>query len=282
MHDPQPIDALANVDDELDPEPWLRMLRGMWDENPEKESRYRRLFRALGVSAGQRVLEVGCGAGGALRLLARSVPGLHLAVGVDPSRLAIRDAAQASARRPDVDHPRVEYVVVDGRDLAFPDAAFDVAFCSRVLVHAFDPRRIVGEMTRVLRPGGRLLIVEPDRDAMLSSAACDHVNRVFWSERRSINPRIGRQLYPLLHDLGLRVDRVEAQFNVSRRPPSASDVAQIERELAARDGEYWGLVDQGRLAESDLRAYARSLRQALDTGVYLRTDVELTYLATKP
>ena len=43
----------------------------------------------------------------------------------------------------------------------FPDASFDVAWCSEVLEHLFDPEFALREMHRILRPGGRLLVTVP-------------------------------------------------------------------------------------------------------------------------
>jgi SAM-dependent methyltransferase len=276
------VDALANVDAEEDPEPWLQMLRGMWSGSPDKEARYRQLYGRLGLGRGSRVLEVGCGTGGASRLLARSMPALGLVVGVDPSRLAVREAARAAGAAGErAGAPRV-FAAMDGRSLGFCDASFDAAIITRVLVHAHDPQLILSETARVLRPGGRLLVVEPDRDGMLSSVEGDRVLRAFWSERRSVNPDVGRRLYPLLHRLGLKVEDVEASFNVRRGPPSERDVRELEQELAAGEGEYWELVRSGRITAAELATYIRGMREAFESGTYLRTDLEFVYVARKP
>ena len=142
------------------------MLRGMWagvdrGQWGDKETRYAELFRRLGLQSGSVALEVGCGAGGASRLLAQVVEGARV-VGVDPSRLAVDEAIRLTDAAGLAG--RVSFETMDGRRLSYPDGAFDAVFASRVLVHAFDPEGILSEMLRVLRPGGRLLVVEPDRD----------------------------------------------------------------------------------------------------------------------
>jgi len=281
MSQPTHFDDLVSIDNTADPELWLRMLRGMWPGDERKQSRYRDLFALLRLSSPSRVLEVGCGAGGASRLLARSVKGVRLVVGVDPSQLAVTEAVRMSRPSRARNSPSTSFLAMDGRHLAFADETFDGVFCTRVLVHALEPDVIVSEMKRVLKVGGRMLLVEPDRDGMLSSVDCDHVNRAFWSDRRSVNPRIGPRLYPMLEDLGLSVEHVEPAFNLSLQPPHDDQVRFLERELRDGRGEWWTLVESGRITADELTAYVQALRRAVDTGVYLRSDLEIAYVARK-
>lgn len=276
-------DALADVDTADDPEPWLAMLRGMWagvdrGQWGDKEQRYAELFRRLGLRRGSVALEVGCGAGGASRLLAQVVKGARV-VGVDPSRLAVAEAIRLTAAAGLAG--RVSFETMDGRSLAYPDGSFDAVFASRVLVHAFDPEGILAEMLRVLRPGGRLLVVEPDRDGTLGSVAHDEVDRLYWKHRRSINPDVGRRLYSMCRRAGLAEVEVIPWFRVSTRPPSPTAAAEVRRDLAARSGDYWELVRAGLTDEAALAAYADELEEAARSGIYLRTDLEFVVLATR-
>lgn len=254
----------------------------MWPGDERKQARYRRLFRMLDLPKRSRVLEVGCGAGGASRFLVEAIGDLAMVVGVDPSRLAVAEALRLTPTHGHRPSPLPVFAAMDGRRLGFCDGAFDAVFCSRVLVHAHDPETIVREMVRVVRSGGRMLLVEPDRDGSLTSADFDEVHRVFWSDRRSVNPQIGRKLYPILHAVGLDVQLVEPWLNVSTGPPSEAQVAQIEQELHARRGEWWSLVESGRITADQLQGYVASLRKARSIGVYLRCDLEFAYLARKP
>ncbi|MGH2460856.1 MAG: methyltransferase domain-containing protein, partial [Chloroflexota bacterium] len=253
----------------------------MWPGDSSKQSRYRRLFDMLGLPTRGRVLEVGCGAGGASRFFADTNPAADLVIGVDPSQLAVAEATRVERPGARRGSASIAYLAMDGRQLAFADGTFDAVFCTRVLIHALEPGRIVSEMKRVLRAGGRMLLVEPDRDGLLSSVECDQVSRAFWATRRSVNPRIGRELYPLLRELGMTVEHVEPRFNLSRQPPGDEQVRSLEQELRDGRGEWWTLVESGRVTAEELRVYVEGLRRAVDTGVYLRTDLELAYLARK-
>ncbi|PYX91705.1 MAG: hypothetical protein DMG71_19630 [Acidobacteria bacterium] len=93
---------------------------------------------------GERVLEIGCGTGCDLLQFARH--GAH-ATGVDitPKHLELA-------------RTRVGNLAIvlraDGRNLPFPDASFDYVYSHGVVHHSDEPRRIVQEIFRVLRPGG--------------------------------------------------------------------------------------------------------------------------------
>jgi len=105
--------------------------------------------RLLGDLAGRRILEVGCGAASCSRWLIGQ--GAY-AVGLDLSAGMLGHARQASIRTGV--HPAL--VQADAESLPFGDAAFDLA-CSAFGAVPFvaDPARVMREVFRVLRPGGR-------------------------------------------------------------------------------------------------------------------------------
>ena len=111
---------------------------------------FRSLLGPLGVPAGSLVLELGCGAGTYVRYLS----GLgHRAIGVD---YAVPSLARAVERDP---AHSGHYVAADGYELPFPARCFDLVVCIGVLQASGEPERLLHEVSRVLRPGG-LLIVE--------------------------------------------------------------------------------------------------------------------------
>ena len=103
-----------------------------------------------------RVLDVGCGPGIYFPLVAplcRSVTGAELSARY--ARLA-RDCAREYAL------PNVRMTVQDSTRLAFPDRSFDAALCVDALHHVFDLERTLAEIARVVRPGGDVVIFEPN------------------------------------------------------------------------------------------------------------------------
>jgi SAM-dependent methyltransferase len=106
------------------------------------------------------VLDVGCGKGHWTRTIARLLPADARVIGVDREPEWIREATALEASLQVL--PRLEFRVGDARALPFADASFDVVTCQAVLIHVADVVGVLGEMRRVLRPGGRIIAVEPN------------------------------------------------------------------------------------------------------------------------
>jgi SAM-dependent methyltransferase len=111
----------------------------------------RRAFLLANVEAGQRVLDLGCGAGAFTAALAEA--GTQ-AVGVE---VAARAVERARAAHPGLDF---RHVPIDA-PLPFEDASFDAVWVSEVLEHVADTARFLSEARRVLKPGGLLLVTTP-------------------------------------------------------------------------------------------------------------------------
>ncbi len=109
------------------------------------------LQRALAPLHGtERVLDSGCGAGALALALA---PFVESVVGLDLSESLV---AAGRERAP----ANVELRVGDATALPFEYGSFDIAGCLRVLHHVRRPELVVSELTRVTRPGGRILVVD--------------------------------------------------------------------------------------------------------------------------
>lgn len=127
---------------------------------------WERLLDELRLQGDERVLDVGCGRGAVLTLAAERTPRGET-VGVDVWRARdqfgnARAVAERNARLEGVSD-RVRVVDGDARSLPFPDDSFDVVVSS-LAVHNISPvserERALGEMARVLRPGGELRVVD--------------------------------------------------------------------------------------------------------------------------
>jgi ubiquinone/menaquinone biosynthesis C-methylase UbiE len=119
----------------------------------------RRGFLVASLKAGDRVLDLGCGAGEFTAIAAAAAaPGAAVAggavVGVDVAQAALARAAKA--------HPELDFrlVEIDGA-LPFEDRSFELVWASEVIEHVADTARWLSEVRRVLVPRGRLLITTP-------------------------------------------------------------------------------------------------------------------------
>lgn len=109
----------------------------------------RHLIALAGLGEGDNVLDIACGYGGTLRMLAQMgcVP-----KGIDISQVCVDNARQANAEAHLAD--RIEVVVGDFHDIPREAAHWDGAICQDSLIHSADRPRVFAEVYRVLRPGG--------------------------------------------------------------------------------------------------------------------------------
>jgi ArsR family transcriptional regulator len=115
-----------------------------------------------------RLLDIGTGTGRVLELLA---PRISQGVGVDASK-AMLALARSRLARPGLSHCSVR--LADMYRLPFPDATFDLAVMQMVLHYAEDPPGVLAELGRVLRPAGRLILIDlaqHDRNDLLTKLA---------------------------------------------------------------------------------------------------------------
>ncbi|MEV0170029.1 methyltransferase domain-containing protein [Streptomyces sp. NPDC050803] len=135
---------------------------GTHRSNPSTQA----LHRALGPQTGSAICDIACGTGRLALSFAADYPARLVGVDPEPARLAAFRAL-AAARS-----VAVQTVRADAAELPFPDGSFDLVTC-RLAAHRFpDVPRAVGEMARLLRPGGRLAVIDleghedPEIDAL--------------------------------------------------------------------------------------------------------------------
>jgi ubiquinone/menaquinone biosynthesis C-methylase UbiE len=119
------------------------------------------------VGAGGRVLEVAPGPGYLSVELARS--GKYQVTGLDISKTFV-EIAQVNARQANVP---VDFRLGSASDMPFADESFDFIICTAAFKNFTQPVQAIAEMQRVLKPGGKALIVDLRRDA--SRAAVDRL-----------------------------------------------------------------------------------------------------------
>lgn len=112
-----------------------------------------------------RILDVGCGIGHWGRLMLSLVSERATLVGIDREPKWVAEATARAAKRGL--SARTDYLLGDATQLPFEDASFDVVTCQTLLIHLKDPEAALAGMKRVLKPGGLLIVAEPQN---LSSA----------------------------------------------------------------------------------------------------------------
>lgn len=124
----------------------------------------------LGITPGDRILEVGVGTGINAALYPR-----HCSVtGIDLSASMLEKAAERLARK----GRDVRLLEMNAEQLTFPDNSFDIVYAPYVMSVVPDPVKVVKEMRRVCRPGGKFIVLNHFRS----------VGPVFARVERAISP----------------------------------------------------------------------------------------------
>jgi ubiquinone/menaquinone biosynthesis C-methylase UbiE len=129
------------------------------------------------------ILDVGCGTGRLLRAAEKAFPQAAL-VGVDAAEGMVRQAAALVPVG-----SRIHFQQAVAERLPFPDGRFDLVFSTLTFHHWSDQRAGIGEVARVMPPGGRWLLAD-----FVASGLMKYVRRLFrlrrFPERRVIDPML--------------------------------------------------------------------------------------------
>lgn len=121
------------------------------------------LASRFGFEDVRAVLEIGAGVGHFSRVLLRALPAEARLIGIDREPAWVKEAA-ARAERAGLG-ARARYRLGDANKIPFHDGVFDLVACQTLLIHVADPRAVMREMMRVVKPGGLVLMVEPNNMA---------------------------------------------------------------------------------------------------------------------
>jgi SAM-dependent methyltransferase len=120
--------------------------------NRSYEAMFHSLIDRMAPRPGEAVLEVGCGAGSLVRLLAKRLGGANPITAADVNPFLLREAAALAAA--DGLAEAIHFTHGNAESLPFPDRSFDCVYSVTVLEEC-DAGRAIAEIRRVLRPGGR-------------------------------------------------------------------------------------------------------------------------------
>ncbi len=120
-----------------------------WSGSEEYRREVDQIIQPLNLKRGDKVLDVGCCSGNA---------GLHVSKTTGCDVFGV-DAVEEFVRR-----CKIKAVLGDAQQLPFEDASFDAVYILHVIGHVARPQKVLQEVKRVLKPGGRLAVITPNRN----------------------------------------------------------------------------------------------------------------------
>jgi len=232
-------------------------------------------------SEGSRILEAGCGVGAQTQIIAEMNHATQI-VAVDISKKSIEKAKELINEN-SIDN--VTFQVEDLRKLSFAAEEFDHIFVCFVLEHVAQPDQILSELSRVLKRGGSITVVEGDHgstyfypDSEVARKAVEA--QVTLQQRNGGNANIGRALYPLLARNGFEQIAVSPrQIYVDQSKPNLIEGFIRKTFVAMIEGVEEKAIAAGVISEADMRNGIKDLHKVADEeGVFCYTFFKATGL----
>jgi arsenite methyltransferase len=223
----------------------------------------RATLAALDLRPGERVVDVGCGPG---YLCAEMAEAGAEVTGVDPSAAMLALAERRGAG----------VSLLAGNALALPveDDSFDAAVSTQVYEYVADIEGALAEARRVLRPGGRLLILDTDWDSIVWRSSDDaRMERVLraWDEHL-VDPHLPRRLPGLLRGGGFTLERMAivpvVNVGYERATYSAGVLGMIAEFVSGRQGIS---ADEAAAWRDDLRSLGDDYFFSLNRYLFVAT-----------
>jgi ubiquinone/menaquinone biosynthesis C-methylase UbiE len=245
-------------------------------QTPDVVAQRHRTLTVLEPREGEHILDIGSGPGLLVADLAAVVGHTGHVTGVE-----ISDSMLALSRRRIGSHAvadRVTFVKGDAAELPFPDGSFDAATSTQVYEYLPDVDKALAELYRVLRPGGRALILDTDWASLVWNATDqDRMDRIVAAYlERFADPHLPRSLSGALRTAGFRIHRRDtlALLNPEYDPNSFS-VANIDT-----FGDH--VTSRGRITPDEVQAWRKDLAQLGAEGRYFFSLNRYLFLADKP
>lgn len=263
-----------------EPDPYLLGYRQAEQERLERqadelahESEW--LFDQIGVRAGWRVVEIGCGPRGCLGLLSKRVGSTGGVVGVERSSELVARARQFAAESR---LTNVQVLDADARNLDLPERTFDLATARLVLTNVPRAEELVAKMVRLVRPGGFIALHEPDPTTSRCDPPLAAQTRLLgilntYAELIGIDRSIGLRVPRLLRKLGLLDVCVNPLVHVY---PQGHGRRMLLLEFVENARDH--ILERGLVTEAELAELTAALKRHLEdpstlvvSSLYLQT-----------
>jgi len=217
-------------------------------------------FALLGLRAGSTAADIGCGTG-------EDASAMHGLVGQSGSIVGfdLSDAMLAEARRRHSENEtNLKFIRAQAGELGVAGETFDAVRADRVLTHVQEPAAVVREMARVLKPGGRIVISEPD---MLGCWVTNRHREISDRIMREIamscrQPYIARDLYHCFLEAGI------SDVQLSLRPVAIADPEPVDNILGFRQ-TMDAMIQNGNLKIEEANLWFADFNDRRNRGYFL-------------
>jgi ubiquinone/menaquinone biosynthesis C-methylase UbiE len=248
------------------------MLLDLQDGSPSIERLRRWAIDAAAPQAGESVVDVGSGTGTMARRLADMVGG-DTVLGIEPNprlRTIARERLAATG-------PQVRFVDGLATELPLGTGTVDLLWCERVLQHLQEPAAAVAEFARVLRPGGRAVLLDSDHRTRVTSDVDPEVEAKVLTAFLSTqpNPTAARLIPRQVRDAGLVLDADVGSAALVMPPAVAlrSPLLEMTTESA---------VERGLISRTEADEALQRHRAAAAEGVAFSAVTVFGFVARKP
>jgi SAM-dependent methyltransferase len=219
-------------------------------------------YARMRIHPGASLLDVGCGPGTDTLALAELAGPDGSVAGVDADAAMV---AEAERRAADAGlSGRVKHRTADATALPFDGGRFDAARSERLFMHLAHPERALGEMVRVTRPGGRIVVMDTDWGTRSVDSAETELERRMarvLAERCIVNGYSGRRLFGMMRTAGL----VDLEVDVV--PLHVADYG-LWRLLSRLDLAGEVAVREGAMTADEVRRLDDGWRAAAEAGTF--------------
>lgn len=212
-----------------------------------------RSYELMHLKTGCRIVDLGCGPGTDTIPLAKFVGSTGKVIGVDTDKQMIKTANKNAKDVSDL----VIHKQYDAMSLPFDSDYFDACHTERLFQHLSNPEKVLSEMVRVAKPGGRIVVADTDH----SSLSIDNsVIDIEWKLRRFRTDKFkggyaGRQLYRLFKRQNI------SDITVELFPFFSTDYMSTRYFALLDEGER-SAVAAGVITEEELQRWHANLEQA--------------------
>ncbi len=214
----------------------------------------------------EHILEVGSGSGKICRLIAAHLgPGGSI-LGVDISPDIVQEAKRYALREGLTN--RITFESGAGESLSYPNASFDCACAARLLLHANDAEAVLREMLRVVKPGGRAVVMDWD----FESVTVDHPDReltrrlLHWrNDHHGGDNWSGRQLWRRMMAAGFQGLSVHPFVSIAHAESDGLTQSLWRAAQVAREG--------GGISAQELENWVGILKERIKGGTFFASIV---------